>query len=66
MCGAYGSLESRAAASASGGASRTKEGEFRFREALPDSGESTKPRAIFTFMQAIYPDLPATESADSK
>ena len=45
---------------------RTKESEFRFHDALPDSGESTKPRAIFTFMQAIYPDLPAMESADSK
>lgn len=45
---------------------RTKESEFRFRDAGGESGESPKPRAIFTFMQAIYPDVPATESAEPK
>ena len=45
---------------------RTKEGEFRFREADRHGEEPTKPRAIFTFMQAIYPDLPAAEALESK
>ena len=37
---------------------KTADAEFRFRDVAWERGDSAKPRELFTFLEALYPDLP--------
>jgi hypothetical protein len=37
---------------------RTADAEFRFRDVAWERGDSVKPRELFSFLEALYPDLP--------
>jgi hypothetical protein len=37
---------------------KTADAEFRFRDVAWERGDSAKPRELFAFLEALYPDLP--------